>query len=1114
MLDKLLKTLFGTKFDREIKKIQPIVDEINRIYETLHDLSEEELVGKTAQFKQQINDACAEVRAQIAEVREELHITSSDSSGDSIEDLMEELKELEEEELAIIEEQLDAILPEAFAVVKEACRRMIGQKIMVTDTELTWDMIPYDVQLIGGIVLHQGKIAEMATGEGKTLVASMPVYLNALAGKGVHLITVNDYLARRDSEWMGALFKYLGLTVGCIQTHMPPHVRKKEYDADITYGTNSEFGFDYLRDNMAISMEERVQRTHHYAVIDEVDSVLIDEARTPLIISGVVERREHRYDVVSAPVRRLVKRQKELVGRFMREGKKLYEEDPQGNEYEAATKFLLVHRGDPKNKQLLKLYKENPAIQKTILAVEGDYMRDRRLSEIDDQLLYHIDEKGNGVVLSEVAYAELSPNDPDLFRLPDLSVELQEIEDNEDLSPEEKEAAKEKLHLEHADKSEKLHNIHQLLRAYALFEKDEDYVVQDGKVIIVDTFTGRLMPSRRFSDGLHQALEAKENVEIGEETQTLATITLQNYFRMYHKLAGMTGTAETEESEFYEIYKLEVIVIPTNEPIRRQDYDDVILRTKAEKFKAVLDEIEAVHKTGRPVLVGTISVDASESLSRLLKRRKIPHEVLNAKQHQREAEIVAKAGRNNAVTIATNMAGRGTDIKLEVYPDTKPADFIPYREWLNRESNLNKGVVNPECIAIRKTSLDSGKYAYKKDIPWCCVACAVKEECQKAAPGPTLCGKSERMFECVENMPCGLHIIGTERHESRRIDRQLRGRSGRQGDPGSSRFYLSLEDDLMRLFGSDRIANVMSRLKMEDGEVITHKWITSAIGKAQTRVEGRNFEIRKHLLEYDDVMNNQREVIYDRRLYALEGGNLRQDIIEKFQEQAKNIVLRHTDPNLHPEEWDWEALQLDFRRIFLLQFDDKLAEVVKNQADLMDKMAEVAKKIYEDKESRMDPAEARWLERIATISTIDELWRDHLYEIDQLKEGINLRAYGQRDPVVEYKKEAYNMFVELLDRIDEQIVSKVMRYQPQTQNKQVLENRRRVGEISARHTDRTGSVFQEAAKKTRVVTNRSGDEKPQPVKRQEPKVGRNDPCPCGSGKKYKKCHGRNQAVAT
>ncbi|MFQ5824644.1 MAG: preprotein translocase subunit SecA [bacterium] len=1062
MIGNIVTKVFGSKHERDINRIQPSVDEINRYYEQFHNLTDEDLRNKTQYFKDKIAQATQEIRDELEKLQERLHSDISSSNGADepsdqsesdgrldTDNLREEIKNLEQEEHDIIKRVLDEILPEAYAVVKQACKRLVGKKWKVCDLEIEWDMIPFDVQLIGAIVLHEGKIAEMATGEGKTLVATMPLYLNALAGKGVHLITVNDYLARRDCEWMGEIYKLLGLTMAYIQNDMNSEQRKQAYSADITYGTNNEFGFDYLRDNMAIRKEDQVQRGHYFAIVDEVDSVLIDEARTPLIISGPVEHSNQRYDEMKPRVEQLVKKQTMLVNHILAEGEKLIAD---GNEYEAGIKLLQASRGAPKNKKLSKILQE-VGVKKLIRRIENDYLRDKRMHEIDEELYYAIDEKAHTIDLTEMGRDALSPNDPNMFVLPDLSEKLNEIETNEFLSAEEKLVEKAKIQEEYIEKSERLHNISQLLRAYSLFEKDVEYVVSDAKVLIVDEFTGRLMPGRRYSDGLHQALEAKEGVKIERETQTLATITLQNYFRLYHKLAGMTGTAETEAAEFWEIYKLDVVVIPTNEPVRRLDYEDQIYRTKREKYNAVINEIVEMHEKKRPVLVGTISVDISETLSRMLKRRGVRHSVLNAKHHQKEAEIIARAGQPGAVTIATNMAGRGTDIKLG-------PDIVKH---------FNCALVKP-----------------RQDLE----ICPYLEE-----------------FKCFENVPCGLHIIGTGRHEARRIDRQLRGRSGRQGDPGSSRFYLSLEDDLMRLFGSDRIAGVMDRLGVEDGEVIQHRMVTKSIERAQKRVESHNFDIRKHLLEYDDVMNQQREVIYDRRSHALKGENLREEIIEMMGDFIENKISQYTDEKTYSEEWDWDSLRRDFRKSILLDIPIVETNITGiSQSELFETLFTAAKKHYQQREKEFGEKLMRQIERLAMLRVIDERWREHLYEMDQLKEGIGLRAYGQKNPLLEYKSEGFLMFTEMLDMINSQVLELI--FKAQVQPEPVVTKRRFPQQMTAVHDSAVGMGFTGAPVEGAMPSDGG---QPQRGKRQPvvvgEKIGRNDPCPCGSGKKYKRCHG-------
>jgi preprotein translocase subunit SecA len=996
----LLKKIFGDKHSRDIKKILPLVKEINRFCDTFNDLREDEFPQRTEAFKRRIAEARDEVRAEMADEPEE-----------------EIEKAIREEENLIIEE----ILPEAFALVKQVCKRLMGRVWNVRGIPMEWDMIPYDVQLVGAVVLHEGKIAEMATGEGKTLVATMPLYLNALTGRGVHLVTVNDYLAARDTEWMGEIYKMLGVSVGCILNDMNSEQRKIEYACDVTYGTNNEFGFDYLRDNMSIRAEDQVQRGHHYAIVDEVDSVLIDEARTPLIISGPVEISTQMYDQLKPPVERTIKAQTVLVNQLIQEAEQLIDD---GKEYEAGIKILQAHHGFPKNKRLMKLLNET-GTKKLMQSVENDFIRDKKMNELDEALYFTIDEKQHIADLTEKGRLYTAPNNPDMFILPDLTEGFHEIDSNPNLSPEEKAQKKQELIQLDQQRSEQNHNTSQLLRAYSLFEKDVEYVLQDGLVIIVDEFTGRLMPGRRYSDGLHQAIEAKENVKIERETQTLATITLQNYFRMYKKLAGMTGTAVTEAPEFWEIYKLDVTVIPTNKPVARTNYNDCIHRTKREKYNAVINEIEEMITQKRPVLVGTVSVDVSETLSRILKRKGVRHSVLNAKYHQQEAEIVSQAGRAGTVTIATNMAGRGTDIKL------------------------GQGV------------REAG----------------------------------------------GLHIVGTERHESRRIDLQLRGRCARQGDPGSSKFFLSLEDDLMRLFGSERIASVMDRLGVKEGEVITHPMINRSIERAQKKVEAHNFSIRKHLLEYDDVMNKQREIIYSRRNTALLGGDLKDEIQEMIDEFIEFLIDKYTDKEKFQEEWNWNEIEREMMRVMLLPVglspDDRVAI---RQDQLEELLKKTAHRMYEQKEALIGSDLMRQLERIAVLKVIDDEWKEHLYALDQMKEGINLRAYGQKDPLIEYKREAFDLFQDMLDRTTEETLAFIYRTRIEGVAQPRVE-RAMPQRMTLQHESITGFAYappKESAPGGEAA--RAG--KHQPV-RIEQKIGRNDPCPCGSGKKYKKCHGMN-----
>jgi preprotein translocase subunit SecA len=1003
--------------------------------------------------------------------------------------LVEETNRFAEEYKELTDDQL-----------KDTCRRLLGKSWDVCGQPITWDMIPFDVQLIGAIVLHQGKIAEMATGEGKTLVATMPLYLNALTGQGAHLITVNDYLARRDSEWMGKIYEFLGLTVDVIQNEMDPQRRKAAYRADITYGTNNEFGFDYLRDNMAVRFQDRVQREYCFAIIDEVDSVLIDEARTPLIISGPVAQSTHRFQEMKPRVEQLYRRQIPMVNQFVAEGEKLLQSN---QEYEAGIKLLQAQRGNPKNKKLLKLVKEK-GVRKLITRVELDFMRDKRM------------ERSNVVDLQDKGRQLLSPQDQKMFTLPDLSEGLQQIDGDQSLSPEEKAKKREKFYREYGERSEKLHNISQLLKAYTLFEKDNEYVVSEGKVMIVDEFTGRLMSGRRYSDGLHQAIEAKEGVKIERETQTLATITLQNLFRLYEKLAGMTGTAETEAGEFFEIYKLEVVVIPTNEPIRRHDEDDLIYRTRREKYNAIIEEIASIHEQGLPILVGTVNVEVSETLSRMLKRRKIDHSVLNAKQHQREAEIVVQAGQPGAVTIATNMAGRGTDIKLGSGVIRFP------QEKVNTFAELVKSLVlGRERVVIHEISAEQLPF-FREALETVGVSPKVLETTEqkqailltKNGPSPgevviiprSISDSNDsrmrsgdlRHVKARDYSEGGLYIIGTERHEARRVDRQLRGRCGRQGDPGATRFFLSLEDDLMRLFGSDRIATIMDKLGVEEGEVIQHSMVTKAIERAQKRVEAQNFAIRKHLLDYDDVMNQQREVIYDRRLHALEGDNLNPEIMEMLDKGVQAKVLTHTEESLVAEKWDLTGLLEELRRAFFVDFSIS-PEVISgfNQEKMLEVASKAVRAAYQRKEEILGEEMMRQLERFAALRVMDERWKEHLYEMDQIREGIGLRAYGQKDPLLEYKREGFQTFQGMLERIDQETIELIFRAQvaPAPQEPSTAPAGQRAYRPPAPEV---------APDPGQVRAARAG--KPQPV-RAGNKVGRNDPCPCGSGKKYKKCCG-------
>ncbi len=920
MIGFILNKIIGSQNERALKRLWPIVEKINSLEPNISSLSDAELRKKTDEFRERLKKS----------------------------------------------ETLDSILPEAFAVVREVAKRTISMR-------------HFDVQLLGGLVLHQGKIAEMATGEGKTLVATLAAYLNALSGEGVHIVTVNDYLAKRDRNWMGPIYEFLGLTVGVIQHDMDPHLRKIAYRCDITYGTNNEFGFDYLRDNMVIRKEDMVQRELHYAIVDEVDSILIDEARTPLIISGPAEESTEKYYTIDKIVPK-------LKGRFILEK----------DEIEAKYKGIDLTKGYD--------YIVNEKAQTAYLTEEGESKATRMLG----------------------------------------------IENLHDL-----------------DTMEDRHHIIQALRAHNLFKKDVDYVVKDGEVVIVDEFTGRLMPGRRWSDGLHQAIEAKEGVRIERENQTLATITFQNYFRMYKKLAGMTGTAFTEAAEFQHIYKLDVAVIPTNRPLIRTNHPDVIYKTEREKFNAVCNEIEKLYKKRRPVLVGTISIDKSERLSLLLKRRGVPHHVLNAKYHEMEAMIVAQAGRLNAVTIATNMAGRGTDILLGGNPE------FMVNDWL-RQKGLSKEAVSKE--------------EYEKML---------KEAREKV---------EEEHKKVVELS--GLHIIGTERHEARRIDNQLRGRSGRQGDPGSSRFYLSLEDDLMRLFGSDRLTRIYDRLGIEEGQDIQHPLVTKAIEVAQKRVEAHNFDIRKQLLEYDNVMNKQREVIYAERRRILEGADLKSHIIEIIEELIEEAMDIYLNPQTHINDWDYNGMGEWLLSKFGIRIEnlETLFEGCDRREMFFDRILEVIKKRYEERENEFGSEVMRDLERMIMLQIIDSKWKDHLYAMDNLREGIGLRAYGQRDPLVEYQHEGYDMFMAMIDSIKEETIEFIFKISSEREERKA----RSVFETIPQefiHTET--SSFKEAAQEAETVTlSRTQSQTGQTYKREGKKVGRNEPCPCGSGKKYKRCCGR------
>lgn len=943
----LVKKIFGTKSDKDIKLIRPIVDEINQIYEEYHSLTDEEIQAKTDEFRQIINENKQDLEDEKSEILETLR-TKPLSAEETI-NYSDRLKQIEKELFEVVNETTNELLPEAYAVVKQVCHRLkeAGHQYEYAGQKAVWNMVPYDVQLIGGVVMHQGKIAEMATGEGKTLVAILPLYLNALAGKGAHLVTVNDYLAQRDCDWMRPVYEFLGLKVGAIQANMDHEERKELYRYDITYGTNNEFGFDYLRDNMVIEAEHMVQREHWYSIVDEVDSVLIDEARTPLIISGPVAQSDQRFEEMNPRVKKLVDAQNHLVTKTIAEATKLLETGNDEDREKAGVLIFRAHRGLPKHKRLLKLM-QDPELQKLRQQTELFFLRDkgRRMPEIDDELYYTIDEKNHNVDITEKGRNLLTSasEDTDMFVIPDIAAELSELEGDENLSEQEKQLRKDKAYVLYAERSDRIHTLSQLLRAYSLYEKDIEYVIQDSKVMIVDEFTGRILDGRRYSEGLHQAIEAKEHVKVERDTQTLATITLQNYFRLYHKLAGMTGTAETEAAEFEKIYNLEVVVIPTNKPIVRDDRDDLIYRTKREKYNAIIDAINEVLEQGRAVLVGTASVEVSEVISKMLLRKRIKHNVLNAKQHAKEADIVANAGKKGAITIATNMAGRGTDIKLD------------------HEVKANGGLV----------------------------------------------------------------IIGSERHEARRIDRQLRGRAGRQGDPGSSQFFISLEDNLMRLFQGDRIAGVMSKMKVPEGEPIQHSMVTRSVEKAQKKVEENNFSIRKRLLEYDDVMNQQRVVIYNRRKSALRGERLKGELFDYIEEIAEDWYETFHENN------NYDGFLSEARSLILSepQISREDFESIKPD-EFVKKVIEVADEFYTRKEEMVGSEFMSRLEQVAVLQTIDEKWRDHLRVMDDLKEGIHLRSYGQKDPLLEYKGEAFSLFVDLIREINKESVAFAFKYFPQ-----------------------------------------------------------------------------------
>ena len=1024
MIGYIIKKIIGSKNEREVKRLRPMVARINAIEASLQSQPREALLQKTADWRKRLSA----------------------------------IQDNDELVAALLE-----ILPEAFAVVKTTCRRLCGTEIIVRGHPLKWDMIPFDVQLIGAYALHTGRIAEMATGEGKTLVATLPVYLNALTGRGVHVVTVNDYLAARDSEWMGAVYQYLGLTVGCILHDQEPSVRREQYNCDITYGTNAEFGFDYLRDNgMATRLEDQVQRGHYFAIVDEVDSILIDEARVPLIISGpaVVAADSNEYDKYKPVVESLVRAQEKLCARFLSEAEELLKRlrpadgsnapEPDLLEREIGLLLYKVKMGQPRSEGLLKLLEEPENLRlmnKAELELHVDQSK-KDLYAQKEELFFAMDEKSHEADLTEKGRNFLSPQDPDAFVLPDLASAFNEIDSDPEADVHKRVEAKTKLQAEFEAKAQRIHCISQLLKAYCLYLKDVQYVVQENKVIIVDENTGRLMTGRRWSDGLHQAVEAKEGVEVERETQTYATITIQNYFRLYQKLAGMTGTAETEAQEFYDIYKLGVLVIPTNKPIARKDAHDTVYKTKREKFSAVVREIQQIHQQGRPILVGTVSVETSEHLSRLLKKAGIIHSVLNAKFHQQEAEIVARAGQKSVVTIATNMAGRGTDIKL--------------------------------------------------------------------GPGIPDLG--------------GLHVLGTERHEARRIDRQLRGRCARQGDPGSSHFFISLEDDLMRLFGSDKIVKYMEKMGLEEGQELEHPLLNRSIGTAQKRVEQHNFQIRKRTLEYDDVMNKQREVIYGFRNEIIRAKDVRDRLMDVMEEVVIQKVDQLTSPTADVTEWNLHGLADWVNLNFPLGLPE--AEIVKSaqagheepvkdsifdglsaaQFAVCNFISTAVRKAYELKVSFENPEALRSIERWTILSAIDKLWQEHLYGMDSLRNSIGLRAYGQRDPLIEYKAEAFKLFDELMVNIKTEICHNIFRSASSLMAfDQFLRSmpQRTEHESTSAFTSTTNTASSPGPRPSDVVSEAADAvAKAKPI-RTGPKVGRNDPCPCGSGRKYKHCCGKN-----
>jgi preprotein translocase subunit SecA len=1096
VINKILGLFLGNKYERDMKEISPYVEKTHIEYGKLQNLSNDQLRDRTLEIKKRILEYIKEDEEEIRSLREKAETEEDVYKKEEFYNEVDKIEKRITEKLEII---LDQCVPEAFALVKETARRFKENSVLEATArqydrdlaatresiivkgdkafwnnrwiaggnEILWDMVHYDVQLIGGVALHKGKIAEMGTGEGKTVVATLPVFLNALAGRGVHIVTVNDYLSKRDSEWMGPIYEFHGLTVDCIDKHQPnSQERRKAYNADITFGTNNEFGFDYLRDNMAINPEDLVQRKHHYAIVDEVDSVLIDDARTPLIISGPTAKSDtQQFDELKPKIEKLVGAQKKLVTQILADSKKLIAE---GKEEEGGLLLLRAFKGLPKNNALIKFLSEEG--NKTLLQkTENFYMQNnsKEMPKVTDELYFIIDEKANSIELTDkgIDLISTSVEDASFFILPDMGSKIADLEKS-GKGDREKLILKDELLQDYSVKSERVHTMTQLLKAWTLFDRDTEYVVIDNKVKIVDEQTGRILEGRRYSDGLHQAIEAKENVKVEAATQTYATITLQNYFRMYHKLAGMTGTAETEAGEFWNIYKLDVVVIPTNKPVIRSDREDIVYKTKREKYNAVIEEISNLYRNGRPVLVGTTSVEISELLSRMLKMKGLKHNVLNAKLHQREAEIVAEAGKTGTITIATNMAGRGTDIKLT-------------------------------------------------------------EEVRNAG---------------------GLAIIGTERHESRRVDRQLRGRSGRQGDPGSSQFFVSLEDELMRIFGSERIAGIMDRLGLKDGEMIQHPMITKSIERAQKKVEENNFGIRKRLLEYDDVMNSQREVIYKKRRHALLGERLSVDIANSMYDVTENLV------ETYHSDGDFEGFDFDLIRSFsmdspipsqefmkatsneitenvyakVLDTYKRKVESISQQAypvlkDVYDRMSHVYEnvvvpitdgvKVFQVVTNLKATAEsegkelAKSYEKTVVLATIDDAWKEHLREMDELKQSVQNATYEQKDPLLIYKFESFELFKNMINKVNKDVVSTLMKGHIPTQDPEQVKEAQRRRQVENLKTSKSDfSQYGSAG-----GGGQDKNQRTEPI-RVEKKVGRNDPCPCGSGKKYKHCHGLQQAV--